>query len=1536
MPYSCIQVTESMPDQGLPAHRDAGNVGYSDIIALGQFTGGELWISSANGQTRLPDALKPLHQTLPSDCSRGTWHCIDHRWLCFDGRAWHSVKPFKGNRTSVIFFNVSGVHSLPHSDHQAMCKLGFKVPAQPSVEQAWLQPMEEDPAADDEDGAAPPALITHLSRAPADTQFTVAVIAERLRLLQRTLQEQGGELSYATSSHVRARRCIPEDLKILEMDFVQSVPTILWLQYQGDSSPGRRAQARLIKEHLQKLALSVVSRGGTTIVECRASDVPVREEVFQDAHWQTILPYQGQTRGCQLAAPQRAQRCCGYLYMSNREIPADRCRPDCRAPPSPADQPLLDAQQIYCQWVRHLVRHSMQQSNQPSGTAPPSSQPPSSPSEPSYPTESALRAKQRKQQDAIQRVGVRRKPQELVYDDCGSDVELLNKLLNILQEESFCVSAPPTTLASCHAEFVWQHLQMQAPFLVSQDIEALYHFTACATTLDYLAEQAFPMHLEDLLREMEQSWQHYYQHYQFDQWTPHINQRAAPLITPGSILRQVQQERTKQWGLLELFGGHGTCTSIAVRRNMAAGGNVDILRGIDVGNPRTRYEVAQAVELSQGTPQHQRSLQNGILCSRFAADLARIQLEAGRHVVIENPRGSDLFARPEWTALQRQYQLIAVTFPQCALGLQSPSGQPIFKPTTLWSSDERLVQEFRQLQCTCSTSHRTIEGSEQGIRISTWAGRWPLEMCRRLVRGIARILRQDYFLPVHAAAKRRPALAYPTDMDPEPHSEPPQEQPPPPSAFWPPAAAATQVHQEEEEGSRPQGPDLLPPVAAAPATAPPATGMPVDRAEPAIAIRFNCAACKRHLVMTHPTHTRETTGPRRCKYPNIAEVPRRCEGCRRAMPSDHRSHSLEPGDCRFSDLLDQLWKRPRLRVRAAPDQGGRPADRAIPPVPIPLMGPTPGSVADEELDLDAQLERDTLERQRELQPVRASAAAALPPLPPPAQPPARQHGEQQDEERDLQMALERSKQLTRGRGEEDEERALQTPGTSTRVQDDRSNYAPDGGLSSIVPPASAPSTPRPEAVGTIPGTPGRGPDTYQRVRRTFREEAAQAGSAQLDWRHYDISKAFAGLHCASEKTKLLTLRRLHVRFFHVGIKALSDLLRLAGVAEDTITLVPLVVHSCTICRQWETPGRRNRIAFRSVDRHNQELQMDLMFYNSSVEPAAEQKVILHMIDVATRYSRACTLTSKGDREICSSISSHWIMIHGAPQSLVVDSETAMSSQYTAEWAEFQNIQLHVKPPHAEAWIIERHNGLLRAALHKAESQVIDEGRKISFEDVLAMTIYMKNAMTTYGDHSPYEAVFGRRAHILPPLTSAEPGSEGQEQQRLREIAIAAITSAHAAERLKRASKHHSTPMLTADSYPKGAQVDIWMNPTSKDASGWRGPAIVHLADPEHDIITVKWQTKTLDRRSAEIRPHVTYLLTETLPGAEQSWQRMVSIISQQQSPSCLAVGHHLHGARWQKTAQSMKTPGRQLLQQAEIIATHIGLSSPFMLRWSRL
>eukprot|EP00971_Amphidinium_carterae_P010450 206302-Amphidinium_carterae.1 len=89
MPFSSIQVTCSQPEQGLPAHQDASNIGYSDIIALGSYEHGELWVSSASGHAKLPEKLQPIQSRLPASSSRGTWHDIRRKWLVFDGKSWH-------------------------------------------------------------------------------------------------------------------------------------------------------------------------------------------------------------------------------------------------------------------------------------------------------------------------------------------------------------------------------------------------------------------------------------------------------------------------------------------------------------------------------------------------------------------------------------------------------------------------------------------------------------------------------------------------------------------------------------------------------------------------------------------------------------------------------------------------------------------------------------------------------------------------------------------------------------------------------------------------------------------------------------------------------------------------------------------------------------------------------------------------------------------------------------------------------------------------------------------------------------------------------------------------------------------------------------------------------------------------------------------------------------------------------------------------------------------------------------------------------
>lgn len=79
--YDSIQVNKSF--QSAP-HKDRNNLGTSYIIALGNFTGGQLLVG---------DELKPVN--------------VKNRLVQFDGRQLHATAPFKGDRYSLIFFSLN-------------------------------------------------------------------------------------------------------------------------------------------------------------------------------------------------------------------------------------------------------------------------------------------------------------------------------------------------------------------------------------------------------------------------------------------------------------------------------------------------------------------------------------------------------------------------------------------------------------------------------------------------------------------------------------------------------------------------------------------------------------------------------------------------------------------------------------------------------------------------------------------------------------------------------------------------------------------------------------------------------------------------------------------------------------------------------------------------------------------------------------------------------------------------------------------------------------------------------------------------------------------------------------------------------------------------------------------------------------------------------------------------------------------------------------------------------------------------------------
>ena len=103
------------------------------------------------------------------------------------------------------------------------------------------------------------------------------------------------------------------------------------------------------------------------------------------------------------------------------------------------------------------------------------------------------------------------------------------------------------------------------------------------------------------------------------------------------------------------------------------------------------------------------------------------------------------------------------------------------------------------------------------------------------------------------------------------------------------------------------------------------------------------------------------------------------------------------------------------------------------------------------------------------------------------------------------------------------------------------------------------------------------------------------------------------------------------------------------------------------------------------------------------------------------------------------------------QTLTLDGETGMRGKDVDDWAMYNQITLKYKAPHQKAWLVERHNALIRAALQRAEAQVIKESLCISFTTVLGLVTFMHNALVCINNHTPYQGLLGRQPSLLPLL-----------------------------------------------------------------------------------------------------------------------------------------------------------------------------------------
>ena len=174
--------------------------------------------------------------------------------------------------------------------------------------------------------------------------------------------------------------------------------------------------------------------------------------------------------------------------------------------------------------------------------------------------------------------------------------------------------------------------------------------------------------------------------------------------------------------VIEICGGVGGVSKVSLRQHLKVGKNFDLTCGIDLTDPkhvaalwkyirevRPRFIIMAPPCTAFASWSHHNRTQYpeawrksrlmGMAIGKLCADVALWQIAHGGYYVIENPFGSELFTQSYMNTLRQSHSVHEVHFPQCALGLKSPEGDPILKRTTFWTNSYEVVRAFQGLRC---------------------------------------------------------------------------------------------------------------------------------------------------------------------------------------------------------------------------------------------------------------------------------------------------------------------------------------------------------------------------------------------------------------------------------------------------------------------------------------------------------------------------------------------------------------------------------------------------------------------------------------------------------------------------------------------------------------------------------------------------------------------------------------------------------------------------------------------------------------------
>lgn len=323
--------------------------------------------------------------------------------------------------------------------------------------------------------------------------------------------------------------------------------------------------------------------------------------------------------------------------------------------------------------------------------------------------------------------------------------------------------------------------------------------------------------------------------------------------------------------LVELCGGEGRTSTIAIRRHFSVGENFDLVTSWNLNDPSDQEHVLRYFKkyrplvaimgptckpfgkLANYNYWHNyeawlKSYHEAAPHGRFCGEIALLQDSRHRYFVCENPKDSWLFAEAPWPDVMERPTTVQVIVDQCTMGLKTKEGLPAKKPTVLVSNSELLLRPFQSMRCKGNHEHGLLVGGRAAA-----AQVWPWNFANHMIEGILLLKHHlDHVWIVNAF----PSI-----------------------------------------GSGPGDPDA-----------------PVPER-----YKWKCNACRNNLSKHDARHTRV---PGECGRHAIKAVEYKCPGCKAFKPATHGSYTYDPDECKWAVTMA---RRSHTRKGRPPRQGRTPA-----------------------------------------------------------------------------------------------------------------------------------------------------------------------------------------------------------------------------------------------------------------------------------------------------------------------------------------------------------------------------------------------------------------------------------------------------------------------------------------------------------------------------------------------------------------------------------------------------------------------------------